>query len=64
MERTREIKLGDQSEDDLRADLRALQALTSITGSTPQMTRIIRRARLAHITAIEKELARRNRSAS
>jgi hypothetical protein len=64
MERTREIKLSDQTEDDLRADLRALHAMTHITGSTPDMTRLIRKARQAQITAIETELARRKREQS
>lgn len=44
---------------DLQADLRALRAMTRITGSTPEMTRLIRRGREQMITAIVKELARR-----
>lgn len=59
MSRVRELTLTEQSEDDLRENLRALKALARITGSTPQMTKLFRKAVQAQIDAYEAELSRR-----
>jgi hypothetical protein len=53
--------LSSQPEKELRENLRALRLLSRITGSTPELTALIRKGRQQAIVEIEAELARRKR---